>query len=229
MKSEIEMRKIKLLILLPFLVIQFGMIGCQKDDNSSESANPEKWELQNGDLVFQISQSGQSQAIQEATDCPYSHVGIIYLMDGKPYVFEAVKTVRLTPWKEWKDRGKGDHYIVMRSKQSLTEAMLLDIREYGEQFNGRDYDLQFRWSDDLMYCSELAWKLYKEGAGIELCAKNKVKNLKLDSKEVERIASKRYTNGFADVPMTEHIVTPADLLRANSIVEIYRTAGAPDY
>ena len=85
--------------------------------------------------------------------------------------------------------------------------MLLDIREYGEQFNGRDYDLQFRWSDDLMYCSELAWKLYKEGAGIELCAKNKVKNLKLDSKEVERIASKRYTNGFADVPMTEHIVT----------------------
>lgn len=226
---KIKLRKNKLLLLLPFLVIQIGMMGCQKDGNSSESTNPEKWELHNGDLVFQISQSDQSQAIQEATDCPYSHVGIIYLMDGKPYVYEAVKTVRLTPWKEWKDRGKGDDYIVMRSKQSLTEAMLLDIREYGEQFNGRDYDLQFRWSDDLMYCSELAWKLFKEGAGIELCPKNKVKNLKLDSKEVERIASERYTNGFADVPMTEPIVTPADLLRANSLVEIFRTAGAPDY
>ncbi|MGD8860937.1 MAG: YiiX/YebB-like N1pC/P60 family cysteine hydrolase [Myxococcales bacterium] len=41
------------------------------------------------DIIFQTSRSGQSPAIQRATASPYSHVGIIFHRNGKPFVFEA--------------------------------------------------------------------------------------------------------------------------------------------
>lgn len=42
--------------------------------------------VQNGDIIFQTSLSSQSLAIQKATHSPYSHMGIIILKNGKPYV-----------------------------------------------------------------------------------------------------------------------------------------------
>jgi hypothetical protein len=41
-------------------------------------------DFQNGDIIFQTSQSGQSKAIQIATDSKYSHMGIVYKI-GKDY------------------------------------------------------------------------------------------------------------------------------------------------
>ena len=40
-------------------------------------------EFQNGDIIFQTSQSAQSKAIQLATNSRYSHVGIILEIDGE--------------------------------------------------------------------------------------------------------------------------------------------------
>src|SRR5262249_21128739 len=54
-----------------------------------------------GDIVFQTSKSNQSRAIQLATRSPYSHMGLILLRDGKPFVLEAIATVRFTPLGEW--------------------------------------------------------------------------------------------------------------------------------
>ncbi|VTR45020.1 Orthopoxvirus protein of uncharacterised function (DUF830) [Serratia fonticola] len=45
--------------------------------------------VQDGDIIFHTSRSAQSLAIQQATGSRYSHMGIIVLRDGKPYVFEA--------------------------------------------------------------------------------------------------------------------------------------------
>ena len=43
--------------------------------------------LRDGDIIFHTSRSAQSLAIQRATHSPYSHVGVIFLRDGKPFVF----------------------------------------------------------------------------------------------------------------------------------------------
>ena len=53
------------------------------------------YEPRDGDIVFHTSRSSQSLAIQLATKSPYSHMGIVYLRDGKPFVFEAVQPVKL--------------------------------------------------------------------------------------------------------------------------------------
>lgn len=54
-------------------------------------------EIKNGDLIFQTSLSGQSKAIQLATNSKYSHCGIVYTDNGQFYVSEAIQPVKTTP------------------------------------------------------------------------------------------------------------------------------------
>src|SRR4051812_20640366 len=76
--------------------------------------------VRDGDVIFQTSQSSQSVAIQRATHSPYSHMGIIFVRSGKPYVLEASATVRYTPLSEWIARGKDSSYVLKRLRAPLT-------------------------------------------------------------------------------------------------------------
>src|ERR1700704_3182300 len=67
-----------------------------------------------GDIIFQTSRSGQSRAIQLATHSRYSHMGIVFLENGKPVVLEAVQPVKWTPVAKWIARGEGGRYVVKR-------------------------------------------------------------------------------------------------------------------
>ena len=62
-------------------------------------------QLRDGDIIFQTSRSEQSTAIQKATRSQYSHMGIVFLRNGTPHVYEAIKTVQYTPLRKWVDRG----------------------------------------------------------------------------------------------------------------------------
>jgi Permuted papain-like amidase enzyme, YaeF/YiiX, C92 family len=57
--------------------------------------------VRDGDIVFQTSGSSQSAAIQRATRSPWSHMGIVFLRDGVPFVYEAVDPVQATPLARW--------------------------------------------------------------------------------------------------------------------------------
>ena len=50
-------------------------------------------ELRDGDIVFHVSQSNQSKAIQLVTKSPYSHMGIVYVRDGNVDVGDAIYTL----------------------------------------------------------------------------------------------------------------------------------------
>jgi len=116
--------------------------------------------VQDGDIIFQTSLSSQSVAIQRATHSKYSHMGLIVLRDGAPYVLEASVTVKYTPLKKWIERGSGHHYELKRLRESattLTPEHVNALHQAGARFLGRPYDLTFDWSDDRMYCSELVY------------------------------------------------------------------------
>src|SRR5262245_32171996 len=96
--------------------------------------------VKDGDLIFQTSRSSQSLAIQRPTASRYSHMGLILYRDGKPYVFEAVATVRFTALDQWIARGDGQHFVVKRLKgasETLTPAALRKLRQASLQFEGR--------------------------------------------------------------------------------------------
>ena len=177
-----------------------------------------EYEPQNGDVIFQTSLSSQSKAIQIATNSPYSHVGIVYLKQGEAYVFEAIKTVQLTPLQKWIDRGKDDQITVMRTKRSLTSEQLSAMKSAGEQYSGKPYDLAFQWSDDKIYCSELVWKIYREGANINLAKPKSFGDYNFTDPEVYPLVKKRWGS---EPDLSEKVVAPSDIANSNKLKIVY--------
>lgn len=217
------MKKILLILLLVLMFIA-GFSVYNKHNTPKHLAETavitkaDNAEIQNGDLIFQTSLSGQSKAIQLATQSRYSHCGILYKDGGDYYVFEAVQPVKRTPLKQWIARGQDGHYVIKRLKnaaQVLTPATIAQMKRVGEQFSGKNYDLTFEWSDDKIYCSELIWKIYQRATGLEIGQLQQLKNFDLSSPVVRNIMKARYGN---HIPLEETVISPeaifeSDLLR----------------
>lgn len=172
---------------------------------------------QTGDVIFQISQSSQSLAIQAATKSKYSHVGMIILRDEKPYVFEAVQPVKYTKLQDWINRGKNKHYVVKRLESGLSSEAVSKLEEQSKIYEGKNYDLVFGWSDDKIYCSELVWKLYKSAADIELAPLTKLGSFDLTHPAVKAKLKERYGN---NIPLDEKVVPPSALFDSDLLVTV---------
>jgi uncharacterized protein YycO len=164
--------------------------------------------LKNGDLIFQTSLSGQSKAVQLATNSKYSHCGLIFKEGNDYYVFEAIQPVKKTPLAEWIARGKNGEYAIKRLKNSnsvLTESVLEKMEQEGQRFAGKSYDLAFEWSDEKIYCSELIWKIYKRTTGVEIGKLEKLKDFDLTDEVVKTNMKERYGN---KIPKDEIVISP---------------------
>jgi uncharacterized protein YycO len=187
------------LIILSFLIVLFG---CGK---------PSADQLRDGDIIFQTSQSSQSAAIQLATHSKYSHMGMIFFQNEKPYVFEAIRTVQYTPLDQWIDRGKNGKYVIKRLRNAdslLTPQSIEKLKDVASTFKEKPYDLTFEWSDDAIYCSELVWKIYERGIGIQVGQVKKLRDFDLSNSAVKNKMKERYGN---EIPMDETVVSPGDM------------------
>ena len=151
--------KRKLIVLLGIIGLIIFLFFYLKSDNNLSHNEPKiinTKKFQNGDLIFHISKSEQSEAIQLATKSEYSHCGLIYKKENDFFVVEAIQPVSLTPLDEWIARGEKGHYVVKRLKhadQILTPDILKKMKMEGEKFIGKNYDFNFNWNDDKIYCS----------------------------------------------------------------------------
>lgn len=167
-----------------------------------------------GDVIFHTSRSAQSQAIQRATNSPYSHMGIVLLRDGKPFVLEAIETVRYTPLEAWIARGVGGRYVIKRLKDAdrrLGPESIDRLREAARPFVGKPYDAAFGWSDDKIYCSELVWKLYQRALGLEIGRLQRLREFRLDDPVVRTKLRERYGDA---VPLDETVISPGEMFES---------------
>ncbi|MBN8222937.1 MAG: YiiX family permuted papain-like enzyme [Spirochaetes bacterium] len=170
--------------------------------------------FRNGDIIFQETRSGQAEAIKRATASPYSHVGIIYFEKGKAFVFEATEPVKATALPAFIAHGVGKKYIVKRLKSAatvLTPDIEKKMRAIAMKHKGKHYDWVFGWSDDKIYCSELVWKIYKDGAGIELAQPKRLGDFNLKDPVVEKKLKERYGK---KIPYDEPMVSPGQLFES---------------
>jgi uncharacterized protein YycO len=196
-------------ILLSLIIL----ISCHSKTESTE--------FQNGDIIFQTSESGQSKAIQIATGSKYSHMGIVYKQGTDFFVYEAVQPVKLTPLNDWIKRGENGHYVVKRIKNSekvLTPETLRKMKQIGEKYAGKDYDLYFEWTDSRIYCSELVWKIYKEAVGLEIGKLEKLRDFNLSDKAVKQKLKERYGE---NIPKEELVISPASMFDSDKLVTVF--------
>jgi uncharacterized protein YycO len=176
--------------------------------------------LKDGDIIFHTSRSAQSIAVQRATGSRYSHMGIVLLRGGKPYVFEAVSTVRYTPLAQWTARGNGGHYVVKRLRNAdtlLTPGAVAKLRAGTSDFESRPYDLTFEWSDKRIYCSELVWKLYQRALGVRIGELQKIREFNLGDPAVRAKMRERYGD---KVPMDEPVISPVAMFESPLLVTL---------
>ncbi|MGE0407035.1 MAG: YiiX family permuted papain-like enzyme [Candidatus Korobacteraceae bacterium] len=176
-------------------------------------------DVRDGDIIFQTSRSAQSAAIQRATGSPYSHMGIILLQDGRPYVLEAATTVRYTPLESWISRGEGGTYVIKRLKNAsalLTPAAVQKLQAEAARYRDKEYDLTFEWTDRRIYCSELVWKMLKRGLGVEVGQLQKLGDFRLDDPLVHAKLQERY----GDHPLEEPVIAPSEMFNSPLLEKI---------
>lgn len=181
---------------------------------------PNDIEIKDGDIIFQTSKSEQSKPIQIATKSIYSHCGIIYKKGNDLFVYEAVGPVKLTPFKQWIARGKNNSYVIKRLKNSeklITPDVLSKMKKVGDQLKGKPYDTTFEWSDNKIYCSELVWKIYQRGAGIEIGKLQRLKEFDLSNAIVKAIMKKRYRG---KIPIDEIVISPGSLFDSELLITV---------
>ena len=183
---------------------------------------PAEYHPRDGDLIFQTSQSRQSEAIQLAAHSPFSHMGIVYVEKGRTMVFEAIDPVKATPLEDWIARGEKGRFVAKRLKQAqsvLTPETMQKMKKIGEtKYNGLPYDKYFAWSDDQIYCSELVWKIYQEGAGVEIGALKKLGDFDLSHPLVQELMKEQYGDS---IPTEESVISPAAMFDSNLLKLVY--------
>ena len=172
---------------------------------------------QDGDIVFHESSSRQSPIIKLAQNSKWTHCGIVFHIGDKAYVYEAVEPVKYTPLTDWIARGKGGVYCAKRLDNPLPAQTIEKMKAVGAKYKGKHYDTLFQWSDNKIYCSELIWKIYSQGADIELCPPEKFSDFPISNPIVKKLIKERYGNKFDP---SEQLVSPNALYKSKLLKEV---------
>src|SRR3954466_4540620 len=121
----------------------------------SFTAQTNKEQLKNGDLIFIVNPWGQGKAIQLATHSKYTHIGIIFIENGKPGVYHAVEPVSKSSLSEFIAMSADGTYEVKRLKDQsvLSDATVSNMLKQAKSQLGIHYDLWFGWDNTRLYCS----------------------------------------------------------------------------
>jgi uncharacterized protein YycO len=112
---------------------------------------------------------------------------------------------------EWIARGENGKFVIKRLKnaeQVLTVSTVQSMKQIGEAFIGKNYDVTFEWSDDKIYCSELIWKVYKSATGLVVGKLQKLSEFDLTNEAVMKKMTERYGK---KIPMDETVISPSSI------------------
>ncbi|MEM6912254.1 MAG: YiiX/YebB-like N1pC/P60 family cysteine hydrolase [Verrucomicrobiota bacterium] len=183
--------------------------------------------LQEGDLIFQVSNSAQSEPIQRATGSLWSHVGILLNHQGKLAVFEAGQRVCWTSIEDWIAQGRDGLFAVKRLRHAetrITDAVRQKWRELASAWEGKSYDLQFLKEDDSLYCSELVWKMYRRTLGVAIGQWKPLRTYNVADAMVRQILEERYAGR---PPWEEPMIAPGAVFDS-PLLELVTLQGAPE-
>lgn len=202
----------KLLIILAIIVVTVALpYSPMIFELATAQSQPIKEIVKEGDVIFQTSESRQSPLIQIGTRSKITHCGIIVMRNGEPYVLETLKTLVLTPLDKFIARGKDGKYWLKRSDKE-------NIKIKYDNYLGKPYDVAFRMDNNIYYCSELVYDIYKKQLGIELCEPKKVGDYLILGTDQLSIIEKEMTR--RGITKEQYAVAPVDIFQSDYLKSV---------
>ena len=199
--------------------IIFICLLCITAYNVKYTLATESSQYQTGDLIFQTTTSRLAPVIVAGTKSRFTHVGMIIMRKGKPYVYEASGPVGTVSLKRFVSRGVGKKYVVKRLDGGLTKDQKKKLLRESRRHRGKGYDSKFLWGDKRMYCSELVYKVYNNALKISLAEPQKMGDLYSGiNPVVNKFAKKKYGK---KLPLEETIVSPVRLYDSDMLSTVY--------
>jgi len=217
LKMRYKQSVLSLVLVITTMVASVFVSSCGQKQGHELVKEQEMVVPQDGDIVFHESSSRQSPIIKLAQNSKWTHCGIVFHIGDKAYVYEAVEPVKYTPLTDWIARGKGGVYCAKRLDNPLPAQTIEKMKAVGAKYKGKHYDTLFQWSDNKIYCSELIWKIYSQGADIELCSPEQFSDFPISNPIVKKLIKERYGNKFDP---SEQLVSPHALYKSKLLKEV---------
>ena len=203
------------LIIVIFILVSYSFLpfnnASRGNDFKKSLANLQEMKIKNGDLIFRRGISLESQIVLLSDrESEYSHVGIIYLINDKPYVIHSVpaedKTendnVRLEKLEKFLSEDRASKFALYRLKDELNNkpgyaaSFAYDCYLHNYSFDN-DFDLV---SNSKLYCTELVWKAFKS-VGVDL-VENRYKSMNF-------------------IMINKKMIMPSSLIQSKQLKNIY--------
>lgn len=173
------------------------------------------YEPKEGDLYFQsLPRNAVVNAIEGASESPYSHCGILVRKVDEWFVLEAIGPVRETPLAKWIKQARDKHYDVFRLKREHT-GKIPALIQAARKYMGRPYDIRYRMDDEKIYCSELIFKGYRYATGESLGKLVKFGDLKWVRHTPVILAIE------GSIPLNRIMITPRHLSEAKQLEKVF--------
>lgn len=168
-----------------------------------------------GDLYFQsLPRNAVVNAIEGASDSPYSHCGILVRKGDAWFILEAIGPVRETPLAIWINQARDRHYDVFRLEAEHERNIPAFIKA-AKEYMGRPYDIRYRMDDKKIYCSELIFKGYRDATGESLGKLVKFGDLKWVRHTPVILAIE------GSIPLNRIMITPRHLSEAKQLEKVF--------
>lgn len=161
-----------ILAVVPLAIITSGYLSFRYNDHCDLNVL-HSLPLRDGDLVLRRGISIESFAVVMAeTNNVYSHVGLIIMKGGKPFVIHVEpgetshkdEAVKEEPLASFLDPCRASHFAIYRSH--LGREQLQKVIAQANEFYYRRcrFDNSYNLKDDnFLYCTELVLKSYQKG------------------------------------------------------------------
>ncbi|HEY4245425.1 MAG TPA: YiiX/YebB-like N1pC/P60 family cysteine hydrolase [Lacunisphaera sp.] len=171
---------------------------------------------QEGDVLLQsLPHSELADAIETASQSPWSHCGILVKRDGHWQVAQALMDVHYTPLIEYLIQGRDLRVTSFRVKD-LTQEQKAKVQVGITKLLGKPYDINYEPDDRKIYCSELVWKVYDRELGIHWGEWQAFGTLNWKPVEVFVRSVER-----GKVPLDRMMITPVGLTKTEKVVPVF--------
>lgn len=223
LKSKLTGLFLSLIILCSLVYLINSLNAYEAKNNAKETpsvspttaAGAESLKFRDGDIIFQEGDGERSKHIAAVTESSVTHCGLIIIDKNRVMVLEADDKVVKTPIEEFIACGKDKKFALARI-EDLPEDKASKIIKEGMKYLDQPYDNKYQWDDEYLYCSELVYKAYQKGAGIELCPFVKLGDLKYRGHE-EYMGKIMGGAPSLDLKM----ITPAGIFKSEKLNMIY--------